>query len=369
MLAVLFPWVLALLAALLVAVSLRRLRQGWGGAARVAFSVALYALTLIVAVAAASSAWNAAASALYFSRHQPPGRIVAVNGSGMHIHCTGQGSPTVVLETGFGSDALDWRFVQAGLGKTTRVCSYDRAGYGWSKSRPGPRDAGTIARTLHDLLDAAGIKRPLVLVGQSMGGVYVRAYAARYPREIAALVLVDAATPLQEDRLDPELVAMTAQEITLLKWSSLLGVTRLMGQCAGQNPGSSEAMMAEDLCRPAAGAELEREMASFRTSGEEVLRHPRLGNVPLLVFSHDPRTPILPPSFPRAQAIRFESVWNGMQEDLKRLSPDSRRIIVRGSGHNIQIDRPNVLTREITAFVQRLRQGIRQPSQGTTTIE
>src|SRR5438270_8854377 len=109
-----------------------------------------------------------------------PGNFYAVNGSAMHIYCTGQGSPTVVIEPGIGGDWLDWQKVQPELAKTTRVCTYDRAGLGWSELQPGPRDAEHIAPQLHQLLQQAGEHPPFVLLGASAGGYYVREFYALY---------------------------------------------------------------------------------------------------------------------------------------------------------------------------------------------
>src|SRR5882724_4911865 len=130
------------------------------------------ALVFVVCVAASSS-FN-----LLYLRHQKtrypvPGKFYQVYGKTMHIYCAGLGSPTVVIEPGIGGDWLDWQRVQPELAKTTRVCSYDRAGLGWSEGQSGPRDAVNIASQLHTLLQQAGEQGPFVLLGASAGGFYV----------------------------------------------------------------------------------------------------------------------------------------------------------------------------------------------------
>jgi pimeloyl-ACP methyl ester carboxylesterase len=115
----------------------------------------------------------------------------------MHIYCTGSGSPAIVLEAGGGNDSVIWRGVQPPLAKTTRVCAYDRTGSGWSDAQPGPRDADHIADELHQLSLRAGITGPVVLMGHSIGGIFLRDYATRYPENIAGLIFVDSSTPLQ----------------------------------------------------------------------------------------------------------------------------------------------------------------------------
>jgi hypothetical protein len=127
--------------------------------------IGLSLLGLVSLVLAGSSGWNAM-RLLYF-RSQPPGRIYRVNGHRMRIDCMGSGSPSIILESGAGADGLDWGNVQHVLAKTTRTCSYDRAGMGWSDALPPPRDADHVANELHGLLRAAQIDGPVVLMGAS----------------------------------------------------------------------------------------------------------------------------------------------------------------------------------------------------------
>ena len=131
---------------------------------------------------------------------QPPGRLVDVGGRRMHLLCSGAsaaGSPTVVLEAGASAFAIDWTLVQREVARTTRVCSYDRAGSGWSEAAT-PATRRRVAADLHALLQAAGERPPYVLVGASAGGLHVRHFAADYPSEVVGLVFVD---PAAETRL------------------------------------------------------------------------------------------------------------------------------------------------------------------------
>ena len=127
-----------------------------------------------------------------------PGRLVDIGGRRLHLHCTGRGTPTVVIEAGASAFAIDFALVQPEIAGTTRVCSYDRAGSGWSDPAV---DVGTPMRVIRDLralLDTAGEKPPYVMVGASRGGTYVRLFQAEYPADVAGLVLVD---PTAEDQL------------------------------------------------------------------------------------------------------------------------------------------------------------------------
>jgi pimeloyl-ACP methyl ester carboxylesterase len=124
----------------------------------------------------------------------PPGRLIDVGGWKLHLNCTGRktgAQPTVILESGIGDFSVEWSLVQPGIAKFARVCSYDRAGDGWSEMGPFPRTYRQIVYELHTLLDRAGERGPFVLVGHSYGGWLVRAYQSAYPSDVAGLILLD----------------------------------------------------------------------------------------------------------------------------------------------------------------------------------
>jgi pimeloyl-ACP methyl ester carboxylesterase len=128
----------------------------------------------------------------------PPGRLFDVGGRRLHLHCTGAGTPTVVIESGASAFAIDWTLVQPEIARTNRVCSYDRAGHGWSDPVTDAAPRASIPGELHALLQTAQEKPPYILVGASMGALWVRRYQIDYPDEVVGLVLVD---PAHEDRL------------------------------------------------------------------------------------------------------------------------------------------------------------------------
>src|SRR5690606_34429958 len=133
--------------------------------------------------------------------YPPPGQMIDVGGHHLHVDCQGEGDPTVVLEAGMSGWSTDWVLVQPEVAKTTRVCAYDRAGYGWSETGPRPRDSEQVATELHALLSEAGVTGDLILVGHSLGGLYTQYYARRYPEQVAGIVLVDAVHPEQSLRM------------------------------------------------------------------------------------------------------------------------------------------------------------------------
>lgn len=127
--------------------------------------------------------------------YPPPGRLIDIGGWRLHLNCTGEarpGQPTVVLEAGKGDFSVEWSLVQPNLARSARVCSYDRAGDGWSDLGPHPRTMRQIVFELHTLLERAGEQSSVVLVGHSYGGWLVRLYQATYPAEVVAIVLTDA---------------------------------------------------------------------------------------------------------------------------------------------------------------------------------
>ena len=127
----------------------------------------------------------------------PTGRLVNIGGRRLHIRCVGSGAPTVITESGSSSFSIEWALVQDKVSAFARICSYDRAGFAWSDRGPAENTVEETMDDLHHLLRAAGLPAPYVLVGHSIGGMYVQAYQRRYPEEVAGLVLVDA-TP-EED--------------------------------------------------------------------------------------------------------------------------------------------------------------------------
>ena len=158
----------------------------------------------LVALAVIGVIYQAFGTEIYRRIYPPPGELVDVGGHTLHINCVGEGSPTVLLESGSGANSTAWANIQPEVADTTRVCAYDRAGSGWSEPRNllsiRPGDPQQIAGELHTLLGNAGIDGPYVLVGHSFGGLYVLMYADLYPNEVEGMVLVDSSHPEQSAR-------------------------------------------------------------------------------------------------------------------------------------------------------------------------
>ena len=285
------------------------------------------------------------------------GRRVDVGGRKMHIDCTGDGSPTVILDSGLGESYLSWRKVQPQIAKFTRVCSYDRAGLGYSDASSQPRTSNVIAEELHALLKAADILPPYVIVGHSMGGYDVRVYTSLYRNEIVGMVLVDSSHPDQENRFPPELKNMEGswqRESQFVAVTMPFGIPRLLGLCEG------DALIRAADCNWHSAREQLAEMRAFSESAAETAKTGSLSDMPLAVLSHDPDKPSsdLPPDL----AKPVNEAWEKMQEELAHLSIRGTQTVAKNSAHYIQIDRPDVVIEAVRRVVEQARQAQSQPS-------
>ncbi len=309
-------------------------------------------------VAGIGAAYNALSLLYYRHVARVPGRLYDVGGYSMHLYCTGSGSPTVLLSSGLGDDFTEWAKVQPVLSKLTRVCSYDRAGFGWSEPRPGIQDAKAIASHLHQLVQVAGIQRPFVLVGHSISGLYLRYYAAHYSGDLAGLVFIDGATPLQDSRIPKALLKIQQGQRREMPWQKLimtLGWYRLLGDCTSIPSGfdAYSAWIKADSCVPSQIDAIEQELDAEQASGQETIHAGPFGNLPILILSRDPS--VLASDWPASVSKGNAVVWNQMQEEAKGLSSDSMRIIAKGSHHYIMDDRPNLVDRQIASFIVMVR--------------
>lgn len=148
-------------------------------------------LGLVLLAAAAGAVFQQLAERRDAERFPPPGRLVDIGGHRLHLHCAGQGQPTVWLEAGLGNDVNHWSTVFETLAERQRTCAYDRAGLGWSEPGPLPRSAERVVDEALRLMRASGESPPFLLVGHSNGGAYVRLIAAAHPEQVLGLVLVD----------------------------------------------------------------------------------------------------------------------------------------------------------------------------------
>jgi pimeloyl-ACP methyl ester carboxylesterase len=282
---------------------------------------------VVVAVIGTGVVYQATATELDRRAYLPPGQLVNVGGYQLHINCVGTGSPTVVLESAFPGTAANWAWVQPGVAEATRVCTYDRAGMGWSDAGPEPRHARQIAADLHALLIAAQIPGPYVLVGHSFGGLLVREYAAQYPSDVAGVVLLDAMHPDQYDRFPPEMALADAGQMDTLLALARLGVTRLWSPfpTAAALPAQQREQISAFNSSMTSMTTLAGEYRAFPTTFEQVRAGGDLGSTPLVVLTADQTFP---------QSPEADAVWKELQNELATLSTNSTHRHTSGTTHD-----------------------------------
>src|SRR5215210_6893867 len=258
--------------------------------------MALLGLVVVLLVLAVAGAiYQAIATELAERAYPPPGEMVDVGGYSLHINCVGRGSPNVILDAGSGEMSAHWVRVQQEVSGTTRVCAYDRAGMGWSEMGPNPRDAKQISSELHTLLKGAGIKGPYVLVGHSFGGMYMQTYAARYPDEVAGMVLVDSSTdpdqfshqPVTQDSYEPQ--KQTSAVVSQLERFGIslparLGVVRLLSMLDPASPELPPQQRAQTDALTPSTRQFTTSVLEF-LAPTQTLRLGSLGNKPLAVVT------------------------------------------------------------------------------------
>ena len=183
----------------------------------------------VLALAAVGATYEHIALVRDQHRYAAPGKTYDVGGHRLHLDCRGHGGPTVVLSNGMGEISASWARISGPVAGGTRVCAYDRAGQGWSEGVDHPQDGKAAATDLHRLLAAAGETGPFVLVGHSTGGTYAMTFAARYPEQVAGMVLLDSSSPYQLSRIPayPGQYAVMRRGLALLPTLARLGLSRM----------------------------------------------------------------------------------------------------------------------------------------------
>lgn len=274
--------------------------------------------------------------------HPPPGRLIDLGGYRLHLYCTGEGGPTVVLDYGLSGSYLDWYFVQPEVARFSRVCSWDRSGYGWSERSPRPQLPSVIVDELHSLLDRAGEKPPFVLVGHSLGAFDVRMYAHLYPEQVVGILLVDGAVPDE----DNPFTWRNRWQLKVLQYTAPFGLPRWRRWCTG-GPEAVRPMKQAFSCSSKVFRAHYEQWSVFPQSADEVRQLNSLGNLPLVVISRDPKRNLKPDN----SVPMYEQRWQEEQEELTRLSSNSIFMIAEGSGHSVPLDRPDVVIDAIRKIV------------------
>ena len=279
--------------------------------------------------------------------HPAPGRLISVGERKLHLLCKGSVGPTVVIEMGAGEPSKFWWPLQGEVAKFAQVCTYDRAGYGWSEASHGPRTIEDRARELHELLSNAEVHGPLIFVAHSYGGFIVRSYLRQFPGEGAGLVLVD--TPSESSLFQADVLSFYAKARAMNRvvgFVSRFGVLRLLSRWIALD------RIGLWLTRPAEYAALCDDLASLErvpAPMRAVDSAGSLGPLPLIVITHGQ-------PFPGPFAI-LERNWSQGQAELAALSTGSVLVVAKNSNHMIQQDEPAVIVEAIRRVHSAVKKG------------
>lgn len=334
--------------------------------------ILLICAALFILLAAAGALYQRAGSSDDICKFPPRGRLVEAGGGRLHITEAGQGSPVVVFESGIAASCLNWTAIQAEVALFTRTCAYDRAGLGWSDPAESRRELSRLIDELHALLAAGGIAGPYVFAGHSFGGLLVRAYAVRYPNEVAGLILIDPLGAAEWQHLSEAQSRMLQRGVMLSRRGAMLarlGVVRLslalLARGARRIPklvarissgrgestlsrlvGEVQKMPAEvwpivqaHWCQPKCFIAMAQYLESLPASAGQAAQLANLPPIPISILSAGNST---------AEQI-------AEREEMARRSVHGKHIVVAGSGHWIHLDQPAIVINAIREMVEWLR--------------
>lgn len=308
-------------------------------------------VVLITGLAFVGFIYERMAEAADAKAYPPPGELVDVGGHRLHIYCTGSGSPTVIIEAGLGDWSTLWAgYVQPEVAKTTRICTYDRAGMGWSEAGPLPRDAAQMAKELYTLLQNANIHGPYVMVGHSLGGLVIRVFVHDHSSEIAGVVFIDSSNPAQftqsQSGTQPESDTQS-QPFSLDATLARFGVIRLGTKVPALAPRLSPNFEAyyPQYARPQSLQTTANEYQGASAAGAQAAAVETFGDLQLIVLT-----------------ARLNNLpgWPEWQSELLQLSSNSQQLFAENSGHNVQVDEPDAAIAAIEKMVELVRQSTRQ---------
>ncbi len=267
----------------------------------------------------------------------PPGQLMDVgNHCRLHIFRMGEGQPPIILECGSGGISLDWHPLQKEISQLTSVYSYDRAGSGWSEASPHLYTIPQVVKELHCLLSLSGVSKPYVLVGHSLGGLFIQYYARQYPREVAGVILVDSSHPKIYQHLPPEYWKKNRKELIKHWIFSLVGL--LPAPNLENMPSDVQQVYAKLLARPSYCRSLISQNKYLNQENlVELFDHAgTFPNIPVTVLT--PKTADwlaqITPELPR--------FWLEAQKELAALSPMGKLFFVE-SGHSIPDENPGAI--------------------------
>ena len=281
----------------------------------------LYPVLAVLMVASVGGGYETVRQSIDARAYPMPGQLVDVGGHRMHLHCTGSGSPTVVLEPGHGGASSDLGWVAPAVARDSTVCVYDRAGRGWSDPADGPQDAARIAADLHTLLERAQVPGPYVLAGHSFGGLYVQTFAATYPDQVAGLVLLDSTAPKPGPALPTrtDSYSILGRISTVLPAVAHLGAGRLLAQASPDTlpPPFGGESRANASTAPYLASWIE-EFVAANTSMQQAAALTNLDDKPLVVLTADTGN---------------AAGWQQKQDKMATLSTNSSHRVAKDTTH------------------------------------
>lgn len=275
------------------------------------------------------------------ARFTAPGSFVWVGKHRLHLNCSGEGSPTVIFDSGLGGSSLDWVRVQPQVASFTRACSYDRAGYGWSDPGPRPRDSARISTELESLLGNASVPTPYVLVGHSFGGFNVRLFSHNNPEQVTGLVLVDSSHEDQFRRFEEAGVGSTApRHGTFILRNGL--------QIPDGLPEDVAHVVQLFAIRRSSMTAFHSELRHLRRSAEQLRNASSLPDIPVVVISHR-----IDETVAATTETRRARIWMDMQADLARRAPHGKHVISATGDHYVHLNQPQLVVDSIRDVIER----------------
>jgi pimeloyl-ACP methyl ester carboxylesterase len=317
------------------------------------------AVALIILCAVSGAVYQTLATQSDEARFAMPGERVDIGGRRLHIYCTGAGPVTVVLEAGLTANYSAWLLVQRGLTPHTRVCSYDRAGMGFSDAATNPSRTEFVVEDLQHLLRAAGLAPPYLLVGWSAGGVFVRHFYQRYPHGVVAMLLIDSSHEQQAQRLPQVAGAAPLAQLRLCRAIAWTGAVRLSGAMAQL---TAQPRLPPDV----AGTQLAlynrsnycagvlHEIEGFTADLADMPPPGSLGDLRLTVLSRG--RPSSPADFGDAAVdarllLEMDRRWAELQVELAHLSTRATHQVLADTGHAIPLEAPARVIAAVTALL------------------
>ena len=312
----------------------------------------------------ATTSYHVIATWMENRKYKVPGQLIDMGGYKLHLYSRGEGTTTVIIDHSLGG--IDGYFLIGKIAKITRVCIYDRAGYGWSNQSPKPRCSQQIVQELDTLLTLGKIEPPYILVGDSFGSYNVRLYANQFPEKVVGIVLTDGLHEAGMSKMSFTLWALRLFFMSGFAMSTLgatFGIIRLLGLIGmfefikkelRQFPKEILRQVKRSFYRPQHWITMWREMWNLNISANQVRQANNLGNIPIINIKAK--------TFFHRSFLNFyipvkaaDKLRNRMHTELLKLSPDCTQLQATKSGHFVWVDEPEIIVVAIQQLLDKLK--------------